>query len=762
LKPFVSATLLILLLAAVALPGCKNPCKDELDALKPRVLQFVEDTDPLRAGAQPCGTHEGSGNYDQICDYAVRALSTDWPYFDCNSCDATEIKLCGCFGENVWVVDADRNPIYPGVVYCLANYYRTRSLCECHPDFPGDQGNPKDCYVTGDMIQPNAREIAADGVDENCDGVDMPKSCKDKDYDGYHDIACGGTDCDDTNPDVHPGAKEAPPEDGCGDGIDQDCNGSDLACSCPDGDGDGFFDENCGGNDCDDADDKIYPWADEICGDGIDQNCNGVDLICCPDLDGDSFKDAACCGTDCDDNDDTVYPGALEIRGDNIDQDCNGADLWDPCPDVDQDDYLDVNCGGDDCNDTDHTVYPGAREILSDGIDQDCNGRDLQQGCADEDGDGEYDFRCGGDDCNDLHPGVYPGANEICGNGIDEDCSGADLAPCDCPDNDGDGYHQASCGGSDCDDEAVIRICAQPERPQVKQHTLQQTDVCDALIESFGCEYYDGDYDQIPDQYDGGAERMTQYLAEDAECLDGPPGEAGWNEWFNTPRSLYAGGRIFIDFDEGYPEDQDEDGVSDTCDNCADTPNGFSCTQEVEGQQPFLLFCDANRDGTVSEEELAYGNQKDSDYERSMKYDDPILGDACDFDNDGTQNREDNCPNTPNGLDCLGSCEPVGELEICDASGDGYIYANDLMTLEQNDPDNYQTCIQRLNEQCQAVQKCDVDKDGTTVLEEFMVGDQLDSDWDEVGNACDNCPRDANPDQTDSDGDGIGDVCDTD
>jgi hypothetical protein len=87
----------------------------------------------------------------------------------------------------------------------------------------------------------------------------------DNDGDGFTEAQ---GDCNDNDATIYPGAEEI-----CDDGIDQDCNGSDLSCDDVDNDGDGYTEAQ---GDCNDNDGTINPGADEICDDGIDNNCDGI------------------------------------------------------------------------------------------------------------------------------------------------------------------------------------------------------------------------------------------------------------------------------------------------------------------------------------------------------------------------------------------------------------------------------------------------------------------------------------------------------
>jgi hypothetical protein len=115
----------------------------------------------------------------------------------------------------------------------------------------------------------------------------------------------------------------------CGNGVDENCDGADEACTNCDFDNDGFESFDCDGTDCDDFDPNVNPIASEICGDGIDNNCNGpADEECeqC-DVDGDGFMAEllACAGNDCDDTNASVNPGAAEDCNNHQDDDCDGA-----------------------------------------------------------------------------------------------------------------------------------------------------------------------------------------------------------------------------------------------------------------------------------------------------------------------------------------------------------------------------------------------------------------------------------------------------
>ena len=334
-----------------------------------------------------------------------------------------------------------------------------------------------DCDDTSELIAPNASEVAYDGIDQDCNGLDL---C-DVDEDSFDANigSCGGTDCADSNPDIFPNQTELP------DGIDQDCDGTvDEETIYYDDDGDGFSEM---GGDCDDADEFSSPVGIENC-DGLDNDCDGTidEGTYCYDDDGDGFTDQE---GDCNDNDPNMNPDMSEIDGNGLDDDCNGA-IDANAVDQDGDGFSEDI----DCNDQDPKVSPIAEETV-DGIDQDCDGIiDEETEAYDDDGDGYSELD---GDCNDSDPDTYPEAPEQ-PNGIDDSCDGQVDEGTEIFDDDGDGYTEEA---GDCDD-------SDPNiSPQEEETANGIDDDCDGVID-------DGLFD-----IDGDG-----FTVEDGDCDD----ESGW------------------------------------------------------------------------------------------------------------------------------------------------------------------------------------------------------------------------------------------
>ncbi|MBX3250888.1 MAG: putative metal-binding motif-containing protein [Myxococcales bacterium] len=321
-------------------------------------------------------------------------------------------------------------------------------------------------------------------------------SCPDADGDGYADAACGGTDCDDANPDIHPGAVEVcdPMH------VDEDCDPSTIAGPEGDVDGDGHISDRCCnplvngrlfcGDDCNDNNADVRPGILDICN-GRDDDCDGridedPDQTFYRDVDGDGFgvetdtvlacsapPGYAVMAGDCNDNDRNINPAAGEIC-DGIDNNCSGT-IDDATGGCDCVDGSILQCGGtsnvgacrvgsQSCVAGSWQTCVGAQGPVTErcsGQDDDCDGLtddedpDIATGdpvrtgatryYEDRDGDGYGNAAVSrllctaipgwvpvAGDCNDNNRNINPAAAEIC-DGIDNNCSGtADDAPDGC------------------------------------------------------------------------------------------------------------------------------------------------------------------------------------------------------------------------------------------------------------------------------------------------------------------------------------------
>ena len=94
------------------------------------------------------------------------------------------------------------------------------------PAFYADPARGADCDDALSTVNPRSCDRANNGRDEDCDGVDGARpsagGTSDRDGDGYTTGRGHCTDCNDSDPGIYPGARDA-----TADGVDQDCDGFD-------------------------------------------------------------------------------------------------------------------------------------------------------------------------------------------------------------------------------------------------------------------------------------------------------------------------------------------------------------------------------------------------------------------------------------------------------------------------------------------------------------------------------------------------------
>jgi hypothetical protein len=266
-----------------------------------------------------------------------------------------------------------------------------------------------------------------------------------------------GGDCDDGNARVNPEAREV-----CGNGIDDNCNGhQDEGCractsdaECPSGL------EACLGGVCKvceafcTLDNCRFGVIEGMPNSGVVGRCATVGrgcLQCVPacDMDGDGFCPGPTVmgqeGGDCNDAAPKVSPALPEICGNMIDDDCDGQ-IDEGCTTCANDPECPVQqkCVAGLC-----VLCPAACDpatcrfgatpgMPNTGVAGQCatqgNGCSVCVPTCDTDGDGFCPGNPGngqdGGDCNDNDRNRNPSATEVCGNGVDDNCNGHEDEGC--------------------------------------------------------------------------------------------------------------------------------------------------------------------------------------------------------------------------------------------------------------------------------------------------------------------------------------------
>ncbi len=221
--------------------------------------------------------------------------------------------------------------------------------------------NNTDCNDASSSVYPGATEFCENNIDENCDGSD--------------EICVGIPGC--TNPSACNFDPLAEADNGsCTYGVlwylDADADGfaADTITSCTQP-SPSYTSSVLVLGDCNDNDLTINISAAEICGNGIDENCDGSDEVCevpgCTDVTACNFEPQATT-----DDGTCTYPIVWYY---DADADGYASDSVSNCS-APGPDYYDSVLPLTDCNDNDNTINAAAVEICENGVDEDCDGQD--------------------------------------------------------------------------------------------------------------------------------------------------------------------------------------------------------------------------------------------------------------------------------------------------------------------------------------------------------------------------------------------------
>jgi len=396
-------------------------------------------------------------------------------------------------GQDTWYEDDDSDT--------YGNPSSTLARCDQPSGYVSDN---TDCDDGDNSINPGATEICdPSNTDEDCNGAaddaDVSPTglftwYRDADSDAYGwasttTPACdqpsgyvsNDDDCDDSSSTINPDATET-----VGDGVDYDCDGTELCYD--DDDNDGWLDTSgdtrassdtdCSDSyegsssdptsDCDDTNSSIHPGASESACSGVDYDCSGG-VTCYVDADYDGHRsstavtsvdmdcsdvgESCVSSVDCLDSNPYAFPGSAELEStSSCREDADGDGYGDSSPPSGV-------TAGDDCNDGSTSYHPGASEPACSGYNYNCSAGVTCYADADYDGHRSstavtsVDMDCSDTgescvssiDCLDSNPYAFPGSAE---RESSSSCR---------EDYDGDGYGDASppsgvTAGGDCND----------------------------------------------------------------------------------------------------------------------------------------------------------------------------------------------------------------------------------------------------------------------------------------------------------------------